>query len=236
MNAGNLGNLIASPIRPPESYSIGSQLHRILRTAIIQGEIAPGQSISEVEISKKFSVSRQPVREAFIKLSEERLIEVLPQRGTYVRKISIKEVLDACYLREIIEVAIVREVAANPSAQLIAELRELIVAQSAVGCCDSKAFHSLDEDLHRALALYAGREYAWRIAEGIKSQMNRVRFLSIESTTPAKETIAEHAAIVDAIAAKNPDLAAAQMTQHLRKVIDTLPKVAERHPEHFAPE
>ena len=89
-----------------ESLSIGAQLHRLLRTAIIEGELIPGQAISEIEMSRKFSISRQPVREAFIKLAEERLVEVRPQRGTFVRKISLKEVLDARHLREIIEVSI----------------------------------------------------------------------------------------------------------------------------------
>ena len=98
-----LDNLSSVSFRTQESLSMGAQLHRILRAAIIRGDLVPGQAISEIEISKKFSVSRQPVREAFIKLGEERLIEVLPQRGTYIRKISVKEVLDARHLREVIE-------------------------------------------------------------------------------------------------------------------------------------
>ena len=118
--------------RPQESLSMGAQLHRILRAAIIRGELSPGQAISEIEMSKRFSISRQPVREAFIKLGEERLIEVLPQRGTYVRKISVKEVLDARHLREIIEVSIAREVALTRDADLIARLRQNIAAQRAV--------------------------------------------------------------------------------------------------------
>ena len=104
-------NLVTDGFRPKESVSIGAQLHRLLRAAIIRGDLRPGQTISEIETGKRFAISRQPVREAFIKLGEERLIEVLPQRGTYIRKISVKEVLDARHLREIIEVSIVREVA-----------------------------------------------------------------------------------------------------------------------------
>ena len=103
MEIENSDDFATATFRPKESVSMGAQLHRILRTAIIRGELVPGQAISEIEMSKRFSISRQPVREAFIKLGEERLIEVMPQRGTYVRKISVKEVLDARHLREIIE-------------------------------------------------------------------------------------------------------------------------------------
>ena len=100
MEIGAADTLNAGRLRPQESFSIGAQLHRILRAAIIRGELSPGQAVSEVEMSRRFKISRQPVREAFIKLGEERLIEVLPQRGTYIRKISVKEVLDARHLRD----------------------------------------------------------------------------------------------------------------------------------------
>src|SRR5664279_3208500 len=119
--------LATADFRPKESISMGAQLHRILRKAIIEGDLVPGQALSETEMSKQFSISRQPVREAFIKLGEERLIEVLPQRGTYVRKISVKEVLDARHLREIIEVSIVREAAQQHDVTLISDLRNIIV-------------------------------------------------------------------------------------------------------------
>lgn len=228
--------LTAASFRPQESLSIGAQLHRILRAAIIRGELVPGQAISEIEMSKKFAISRQPVREAFIKLGEERLIEVLPQRGTYVRKISVKEVLDARHLREVIEVSIVREVAEKHDDALIRTLRDLIAAQIAVKPGDAQTFFVLDEEFHKTLALHAGREYAWRITEGIKAQMNRVRFLTFEFATPKNQLADEHAGIVDAIEAGEADLAARRMECHLRALITALPLIAERYPEHFVAE
>lgn len=223
----------SATIKPREALSLGTQLHRVLRIAIVRGELAPGQAISEIEISKRFAISRQPVREAFIKLGEERLIEVLPQRGTYVRKISVKEVLDARHLREVIEVAIVREVAEKHDATLLATLRDIIARQQQVRTGDSRGFLALDEEFHRTLALHAGREYAWRVTEGIKAQMDRVRFLAFDFATPKPRLVDEHAAIVDAIAAAAPDLAAQRMQEHLREILASLPLIAERYPEHF---
>ena len=212
---------------------MGAQLHRLLRTAIIECDLVPGQAISEIEMSKRFSISRQPVREAFIKLGEERLIEVLPQRGTYVRKISVKEVLDARHLREIIEISIVREVTLKHDDSLTSNLRQIVAQQKNVKHGDSRSFLALDEEFHRSLALHAGREYAWRVAESIKAQMNRVRFLSFDSATPAPQLVAEHSDIVDAIESGDPDLAGQKMESHLRKLITSLPLVAERYPEYF---
>lgn len=236
MNFDPSDNIELLNFRTSESLSIGAQLHRFLRTAIIRGELAPGQAISEVEISRRFAISRQPVREAFIKLSEERLVEILPQRGTYIRKISMREVLDARHLREIIEVSIVREVSLNHDAKLIASLRGLVKAQSKVKSGDSQSFLMLDEEFHKCIALHVERDYAWRITEMIKAQMNRVRFLSFDFATPMSIMTAEHAAIIDAIEAEDADLAAQRMEKHLRHIIDSLPVIARHYPEHFSNE
>ena len=218
---------------PQESLSIGNQLHRLLRASIIEGQLLPGQIISEIEMSKRFSISRQPVREAFIKLADERLVEVRPQRGTFVRKISVKEVLDARHLREIIEVSIVREVAERHDAELIAKLRSLITQQRDTSPGDAHAFLELDEEMHRTIALHAGREYAWRVTEGIKAQMNRVRFLSYDFISTKMDLACEHSAIVDAIEAGDSDLAAQRTENHLRGILKTLPIVVSQYPDYF---
>ena len=160
MEPTRVNNPTIPDFRPKESVSMGAQLHRVLRKSIIEGGLPPGQALSETEISKQFSISRQPVREAFIKLGEERLIEILPQRGTYVRKISVKEVLDARHLREIIEVSIVREVAEHHDDTLIGDLRNIVARQENVEPGNSTGFYELDEEFHKSIALHAGREYA----------------------------------------------------------------------------
>ena len=236
MEIETFDNLAAPSFRPQESLSIGTQLHRILRAAIIRGDLVPGQAISEIEMSKKFSISRQPVREAFIKLGEERLIEVLPQRGTYIRKISVKEVLDARHLREIIEVSIVREVTEKHDAALIKTLRSLIAAQRKVKQGDNQAYLLLDEEFHRTLAMHAGREYMWRVTEGIKAQMDRIRYISLDAATPIALIIEQHKRIVDGIEAGDPTIAAAAMRSHLREITLSLPDIAGRFPEMFEKE
>jgi DNA-binding GntR family transcriptional regulator len=236
METNTADPLNAGRFRPQESLSIGAQLHRFLRAAIIRGELSPGLAISEIEMSKKFNVSRQPVREAFIKLSEEQLIEILPQRGSDVRRISVKEVLDACHLREIIEVSIIREVIEKKTPALVKTLRALVAEQKKVKHGDNHAYLLLDEEFHRTLALHAGREYLWWVTEGIKAQMNRVRFLTYDSATPIAQLTSEHAAIADAIEAADENQAVQCMQRHLRTLLQTLPLMAERYPEYFTTE
>ena len=218
-----------------EPISIGTQLHRHLRGAIIRGELHPGQALSESEIAKQYSTSRQPVREAFIKLAEERLVVILPQRGTFVVKISVADVLDARFVREAIEVAVVQEAAASATPSAVKDLRDLIDQQKAVVHGRNEDFLVLDEEFHRTIALSVRRAHAWRVIEGIKAQMDRIRYLSLDDATPLSVIIEQHSRIVDGIEARDPVAAAAATRAHLREIIVSLPNIAAQFPDLFEP-
>ena len=85
------------------SEPVNQQIYRYLRHEIVTCAIPPGCLLSEKDVSSRFNVSRQPVREAFIKLAEAGLVQVLPQRGTFVRKISAQRVDDARFISETVE-------------------------------------------------------------------------------------------------------------------------------------
>lgn len=219
-----------------EAVSISTQLYRHLRNAIVRAELRPGQAISEAEIAKQFSTSRQPVREAFIKLAEERLVVILPQRGTFIVKISVADMLDARFVREAIEVAVVSEAANSATKDSVAVLRDILARQIGVRHGQNVEFLALDEEFHRTLALLAGHVDAWRVVESLKAQMDRIRFLSLDTATPIELLIEQHACIVDAIENGDPMAAAAAMRSHLRQIMLSLPRIAENFPEMFETE
>ena len=219
--------------RRNESASISAQVYRQLRGQIIRGEINPGIALSESEIARQYATSRQPVREAFIKLSEERLVSIQPQRGTFVVKISVADVLDARFVREAIEIAVTREAATSAPLSAIKELRSLIEQQRATGPGHNVEFLALDEEFHRTIALSVGRAHAWRVIEGIKAQMDRIRYISLDAATPIALIIDQHKRIVDGIEAGDPTVAAAAMRSHLREITLSLPNIASRFPEMF---
>ena len=105
---------------------IAPQLVAALRQAIIASELRPGEALSEKEIAGRFGVSRQPVREAFIKLSEAGLVQILPSRGTYVMKISLREVANARFVREAVECSLARAASRLIDPAGVALLRRLI--------------------------------------------------------------------------------------------------------------
>jgi DNA-binding GntR family transcriptional regulator len=215
-----------------QEQPIGPQLHRILRERIVRNDLTSGSKISESEIAKTYSISRQPVREAFIKLSEEGLIAIRPQRGTIVRKIDSVAVLEARFVREAVEADIVKLLAEQSDPDVVAELRTQIDAQQRVAKDDPNRFIQLDERFHRTLAEAANKASAWKFLEGLKSQMDRVRFLSF-SQFPMAKLIAQHKAVVDGIAAGNIAQAEVSIRAHLKEILIDLPKIQRANPEFF---
>ena len=214
--------------------TMGYRVFELLKQAIVQLQLRPGNLLSEAEVAKQMGLSRQPVREAFIKLSEAGLVEIRPQRGTFVVMISRHEVENARFIREAVEVAVVKKASMEASASEILAMRGLLVSQrEADANGDLVEFLRLDEAFHQSIAQMAGCEHAWRLVESLKAQMDRVRYLSMESATPVQTLIAQHEAIVDAITDKAPDRAEAAMRVHLSEILKSLPKIVEANKEMF---
>ncbi|RLJ41007.1 DNA-binding GntR family transcriptional regulator [Litoreibacter meonggei] len=216
----------------PES-PIGPQLHRILRERIVRNDLISGSKISEPEVAKYYSISRQPVREAFIKLSEEGLISIRPQRSTVIKKIDSEAVLQARFVREAIEADIVKLLATRSDPVLVRELRAQLAEQERVAAGNPAQFIRLDERFHRTLAEASDNAGAWKFVEGLKSQMDRVRFLSL-SFFPMPKLIAQHKAVVDCI--ETGDLAQAEsaIRLHLKEILTDLPEIQAVNPEFFS--
>ena len=153
------------------SAPIGPQLLKSLRGRIIRTELAPGMRLSEQDVAQSYDLSRQPVREAFIRLAEEGFLEIRPQRGTFVRRIRVSEVMEARFMREAIEADIVRLAANNSGSVLIDELRSLVERQAKTAEGDAVGFMHLDETFHRVLADAAGKHLTWSTLQSIKAQM-----------------------------------------------------------------
>lgn len=219
-----------------EAGHVRQRLYNVLRHAIIRLVLAPGQALSEKEIADTFEVSRQPVREAFIRLSEAGLVEVRPQRGTFVVKISPQAVYSARFVREAIEVAVAKSAAEQGlSRRGMEDLLELVERQRrTIDSGDYDRFYVLDEAFHQTLSREAGHESAWRFTEEVKAHFDRVRYISVPDGTPLETLVDQHASIVAAIDARDPEAAERAVQVHLRELLTSLPRLIDRFPDLFA--
>lgn len=213
---------------------VNQQIYRLLRREIVDCTIAPGTLLSEKEISLRFSVSRQPVREAFIKLAEAGLVQILPQRGTFVMKISAKQVADARFIRQALECAVVRRAAAMVTDEQIRQLEHNLERQKlAAASQQTREFLALDDQFHQLLTRIADCELAWETIESIKATMDRVRFLSLSEVSPPESLLAQHQQIADALKARDADRAEAAIRLHLQELIYSITPIAEQNSDWF---
>ncbi len=224
-----------SPVRAAArtAGSKSSLVYDELRSAIIALKLQPGAQIDKNEVCERLGVSRQPVAEALARLAEERLVAVEPQKGTYVTRIRMRDVTEAAFVREALEVATVRGIAPDIDDETLDRLRLIVSYQiAAEKAGDIEEFYALDVRFHATLC---DRLAFRRVAEAVESaraQTERMRRLLLRPSRRGK-TIAEHNAIVAALAARDPDRAGKAMHAHLGNVLRELREFAAERPELF---
>jgi DNA-binding GntR family transcriptional regulator len=187
--------------------------------------------LSENELAHRFGTSRAPVREALIRLVEEGLIDVLPQRGSFVSRISLAAMQRARFVREALEVAIVRRAAERGlSRQAQKNAAAILIEQEHVQP-DPERFTLADDAFHRTFADDIGIPQAWAVLEREKSHFDRVRFLSVPSRTPVASLIAQHRDILDAVLRRDPETAETAMRAHLSEILKITDTLASEHPD-----
>ncbi len=192
--------------------------------------------ISETSLADKFGVSRTPVREALFKLSSMGFVEVRPQRGTFVTHLSMPKILEARFIREALELAVVAKLAEIADDSFIAEC-EAIIREQEIAAAEHQPmrFQSLDDKFHLTLADKTQFPKLGFLIEAEKSHMDRVRTLSLKEIRGQYDVILQqHKAILDAIKTRDPNLARLAMQRHMQEVFNALELVPENHPEYFS--
>lgn len=217
------------------SKALSIQVYEILLKAIVDQKMPPGTAIDKEEVGRALGVSRTPVSEAIAKLAQDRLVEVFPQRGSYVTKIHISDVKESAFIRQALEVAIARHVAEQHTDEMLTLLtRNVRYQKVSVDDKDYENFYQLDEEFHQLLCDFTGFVRLRRVIEGAYAQLARVRKLQLASPGRPEDTYLEHKAILDAIKNNDGNGAAQAMTQHVSKVIALIDILFSEQPELFA--
>ncbi|HLX18939.1 MAG TPA: FCD domain-containing protein [Gaiellaceae bacterium] len=212
------------------------EVYDTLRASIVSLQRAPGQRLSEAELARDLGVSRTPVREAIIQLRADGLVEVTPQRGSFVSKISLRNVREAQFAREALECAAVRVAVDRIDDAAGERLRENISLQRAAqDSADLEQFYRLDEAFHRELVETSGYSGISELLDRSRAHLNRVRRLSLPVPDVIEELIDQHSAVVEAIERRDADAAEAALRHHLRGVYRVLEPLRDAHPDYFVP-
>jgi DNA-binding GntR family transcriptional regulator len=218
-----------------QTGSVQDSVYTALRKSIINLNLEPGTAISEKEIALRYNVSRTPVREAFIQLSQEGLVQVIPQKETLVSLIDINRVDQEFFLRENLELAIQLPFMKNSRPEHFSHLKSLIELQStALEEGDYINFLNQDDVFHRTFFEVAGQELSWEVLETLCGHYRRIRLLTAWFQDIAKDIIRQHRQLLKALAAKKPEAAEKQLKEHLEKLRLEETMLREKFPHYFA--
>lgn len=203
----------------------------MLELAIASGELPPGGKLGEEQLSRRFAVSRAPLREALRKLEGRGLVRRMPHAGVRVVELTVKDAIDLYQLRQVLERSACRLAAENMSARQIDDLDRLLdshLRKPDVSSGESYRQNFGDDDFHYAIAKGSGNAWLTRLlCEEIYSLIRLVRFHM--SATPGRPSDAheDHRQIVAALRKRDGELAELLMKRHLDWALNILKSAEE---------
>jgi DNA-binding GntR family transcriptional regulator len=167
-----------------------------------------------------------------MRLDEEGLVEVYPQHATVVSRIDVALAQQAQFLRQSLELEIVRSLALDHSDRFVDELTHSIaLQQQAAKAGDFAKFMAADDDFHRQLYVGAGKSELWNLVKSRSGHIDRLRRLHLPSPGKAQDIVRHHKLIVTAIGANEPDEAQRHLRKHLSGTLRYLGEIRARFPE-----
>ncbi|ALV32607.1 GntR family transcriptional regulator [Streptomyces sp. CdTB01] len=203
--------------RPVQRSSVRGQILSALRTALVTGELRPGEVYSAPALGERFGVSATPVREAMQQLALDGAVEVVPNRGFRVVERGTRELAELAEVRALIEVPVMLRLARTVPVECWAELRplaEATVRAASSGC--RATYGESDRTFHRAMLALSGNEQLVRIADDLhrRAQWPLVGAPASRGRADLVADAAEHTALLDALIARDLDVVRALVGEH----------------------
>ena len=215
-------------------------IYNELKRDIILLKIKPGETISEIELTKKYKISRTPIRDIIKRLESEGFLEVRPQKGTFVTSIDISMLYEIMFLREVLEIAVAREIMEKGDLEKLVPVDFIISRQRYVIENDlpenerAEKFLDLDDEFHETLFLIANKSYLWEVISKAKSHYYRVRYLlNLRNKQDMIGVCDQHQRILQAIREGSKDELKKEYHAHIYEVLKDLNKVVEKYRQYF---
>ena len=212
----------ASAVVPTSSAAV---LH-LLRQALDQGRWPPGHPLRQEEIAAEYGVSRVPVREAFFQLQAEGLVQVVPNKGVYVRTLGAADLRELFRLRRLLEGDMLAEAVPLHDAATLNRLDTVQAALDKAGAVSD--WIAGDREFHEALYAPAARAETLAIVRRLRRMVDRFYFARMKPGTRAKAWHEEHHALIRAVRRREPAAATRLLVAHLaateRAALAALPK------------
>ena len=203
-----------------KTLSAKERAYEAIRDAIVNWELQPGEPLFEEALASKLNVSRTPIREALLLLSQENFVRIVPGRGAFVAEITAKEIVDVYQMRQALEALAARLVASRDDipGEFETLLQEFDKAPQLVDQGDERAYNDLARRMDELIVKTAGNDLLRNTLEGLWRQSAWVRPLGRRELV--LETVDEDKEILRAILERKPDRAAELVASHLERSLN----------------
>ena len=217
-----------------QTGSTRDHIYSLLKEEILKFRLLPGDKISEKEISDKFKVSRTPVRESFIQLSQEGLLDIYPQKGTCVSLIDLNLVEEGRFMREHLEIAVIQLACeVFPQEKLFSLEMNLKMQEMCMQEKNYEKLFQLDEEFHQTIFDGCKKGSIWYVIQNMNMHFKRLRMLRLATNLNWGGIYNQHVLIVEAIRNKKPEVAVKMMKEHLTMVIFDQETLRKEYPTYF---
>lgn len=187
-----------------------------LEGMILEGQFANGARLDEVQLAARFDVSRTPIREAFQRLALSGLVEQIPRRGVFVRQPGPVELIEMFEVMAEMEASCARLAARRISDAALAELQALNVrCQEAIEVGDTDLYYRENETFHHMLYRQSGNGFLEQECLRLHRRLKPFRRVQLRVRGRLRQSMAEHVAVVDALAAGDEFRAAEAIRAHV---------------------
>ncbi|MET0320192.1 MAG: GntR family transcriptional regulator [Duganella sp.] len=227
---------------PPGTFTLDRsrnatiQVFEHLREQIVTIALEPGTVLARQQLADYFKLSTTPIRDALLRLEEERLVDIYPQHLTRVSAIDLASARQAHVLRLSVELEMAHQLAERRPANLDGELADLIARQRlALDRNDLENFARADLEFHRTLYAAADLGDLWHLVRRLSGNLDRLRRLHLPLNSKARRILDDHAAIAEAITAGKSDAARNAVRSHLSGTLSEIDALREKYPDFVLP-
>lgn len=223
-------------INQVQQHNLTTTAYQLIMKKIIDADFKPGQKISEKKIEEAIGIGRTPVREALLQLRQENLLTVIPQSGTYISKIDMKEVLDARFVRASVEQRIMRNATTiDLSTEQVTRFNQILEEQKIVMHNGNfPKFLTSDDTFHRYFYIITNHSQIWEWLKRINIQFDRFRFLRLNVEGLSLERlIDEHQEILNAVKSKDINEVERLTANHMHRMLQEENSLIHAFPNYF---
>jgi DNA-binding GntR family transcriptional regulator len=221
------------PLKRPRTLT--EQAADAIRARIVSGDFQLGEALSEITLAAELGVSKTPVREAFLQLKNEGLVEIQPQRGTFVFQMTGEQIRQLSAFRELVEVEALRTAMQNNAAALADVLHRIVASMAdAVAAGDSRLYRQIDNDFHHEIIVACGNPFIESAYNSIAFRVQALRNRLSLQPDQNNRSLDEHRQLANTVKAGDAESAAKMLLNHIRATLREYISIVEKTPPPLA--